>query len=416
MNTKEKIKILALCDSPTASTGFAQVSKNILRTLYDTGNYDIDIIGINYDGSPYDKNKYPYNIYPAKNPLKLRYQDYFGRQLFLDMLVEGDYDLVWTLQDTFIVAPIAEKVQEVKTKHNKNFKWIYYFPIDSHPNEGWLDAVKLVDYPITYTNYGKGECISLDSSLEDKVKVIYHGSNSKDFYPYDWSNEERLTARRNFFGQYADSFIFMNINRNQPRKDMLTSLLACRELYKKRDNAYFYFHCNVQDEAGINMLEISRQIGLDWGKMWGFPTPEGLMQGFDVSMINKIYNSVDCVFSTTLGEGWGLSATEAMATKTPIIIPDNTSAPELIGKDRGFTVKSGGLNKTTVLQNDNDRMRPVTDVDDLVEKMEFVMDNKEDVAKKTKSAYNWIKEYEWAGKKVGGEWIKIFKEAYESKN
>jgi len=48
----ERIKILGWFDYACA-TGFANVSSNIMRELEKTGRYEIDVIGINYDGSPY---------------------------------------------------------------------------------------------------------------------------------------------------------------------------------------------------------------------------------------------------------------------------------------------------------------------------------------------------------------------------
>ena len=108
----KKIKILALCDSPTCATGFAQVSRNILRMLYETGKYDIDVIGINHDGNPYDRDKFPYRIWPAQNHLipDAKYHDLFGRQLYLDKLGTGTYDLTWILQDTFQIMELASLI------------------------------------------------------------------------------------------------------------------------------------------------------------------------------------------------------------------------------------------------------------------------------------------------------------------
>ena len=50
-----------------------------------------------------------------------------------------------------------------------------------------------------------------------------------------------------------------------------------------------------------------------------------------VDMLNGIYNSSDIYLTTTLGEGWGLTITEAFATKLPVIAPNTTSIRELSG-------------------------------------------------------------------------------------
>ena len=46
-----KRKVLVWADSPTVATGFAQVSRNVLKELYKTGEYKFDMVGINFYGA-----------------------------------------------------------------------------------------------------------------------------------------------------------------------------------------------------------------------------------------------------------------------------------------------------------------------------------------------------------------------------
>jgi len=412
-----KKKVLVLADSPTCNSGFGQVSKNILRTLYDTGKYDFDIVGINYNGNPYDEKKFPYNIYPAKAIMKSgpAYDDVFGRQVFLDLLMTGKYDLVWVLQDTFNIEPVAKKINEAKAMIDKKFEWIYYYPIDAQPKKEWIEnAVMRADYPVAYSNYAKKQTLnvlprSLRRRLEGVLRVIYHGTNVKDFYPFQWTKEERQKEKREVFGSNADKFIFMNLNRNQMRKDLFRGMLAAKKLSEEREDVYFYFHCDIKDRSGIDLEEIAKQIDFPMGEKWSHPQVEVMkVNRFTTGMINQLYNLVDGVFSTTLGEGWGLLATEAMATKKPVILPNNTTAPEILGENRGTISKT---KQEFVQKGDNNRIRPLTDVDDLVKKMHQVIDNKKETQEKVENAYKWVQEYKWEGEKVGGEWKKLFEEA-----
>lgn len=412
----KKIKLLAWGDSPTCATGFAQVMRNVLRTLYDTGLYDITVVGINHTGDPYDYAKMPYKIYPAVMALNQNpaYQDLFGRQRLMDLLGTGEFDLLFTLQDTFIVQEVAKVILETRNKLPKDraFTWIYYFPIDAVPKESWVkEAVSLSDFPVTYTKYAYEECIKKDETLREKLNVIYHGVDVKTFHPLD--EEKVKEVRKQFFSVHSDKFIFANVNRNQPRKDVYRTMEAFAKLRKKRDDVFLYLHMQPMD-SGFNLFDIDKQLNLKVGEDWGIPNPQVFTanQGFPLHVLNELYNSVDCIMSTTLGEGWGLSTVEAMACKKPILFPDNTSLPEIIGaNERGLLVDSGKVN--VVLTSDNNRIRPLTDVDDLVKKMEWMVDNKEKRAVMAQNGYNWVQTLTWDGVLIGDKWKKIFEEAFK---
>jgi len=106
----KKIKLLFFGDSMLCGTGFSTVSKNILKRLYDTGNYDITCIAINYFGDPHEL---PYKMFPAAYN---RQGDVYGRQRLLDILREKKhkFDILLTLQDTFIMATIGEAIKKLR--------------------------------------------------------------------------------------------------------------------------------------------------------------------------------------------------------------------------------------------------------------------------------------------------------------
>ena len=91
-----KIKLLAWCDTPTGFTGFGRVAKEVLRTLYDTGQYDITIVGINQIETTYDTKKYPYEIIGNLDIIS-------GEQLGLAELNRqirtGKYDILFSINN-----------------------------------------------------------------------------------------------------------------------------------------------------------------------------------------------------------------------------------------------------------------------------------------------------------------------------
>ena len=437
---EKKVKVLCLFDTPTGSTGFGQVSKNILKVLQATGKYEFDIVGVNFDGNYYDREEYPYKIFPAMNPLiqSIAYRDPFGKQVFLDKLTKYEHDLVFIIQDTFQICPLAPYIIEAydKAPADRKFKWIYYYPIDAAPKKNWItESVFFADYPVAYTKYAMDETMKVfGDSDEDKLKaeiiksklnVIYHGVNREHFNAFNMTPELKKELKSKYFPpNVQDKFIFMNLNRNQPRKDLFRSLqvakmLTDRRAAKGKNDAYFYFHCLFVDSGG-DITQMASQIGLNGEALYGFGNPNrfNTIHGYPIAKVNEIYNAVDAVFSTTLGEGFGLSMIEGMATRKPVIFPRNTCIPEIIGsnQERGILADCGkNPNQFVVVPTiDNDRVRPVTDVEDMVNKMEDLLDNREKYNDMVQRAFEYAEALDWDGALVGQKWKDLFNGALEA--
>jgi len=410
-----KIRVLAWGDY-ACGTGFGTVMKNIMGEIHKTGKYDIDVVGVNYDGGPYDTKLWPGRLWPAISALRTQgpYGDVFGRQVFLDLLAQGDYDLVFIVQDTFIVLPIVPQILELQRNKPNSFKTIYYYPFDCTPREEWVtQCVANFDYPVAYTEYAKNESRSFIGAFADNQHVIYHGTNTKDFHPL--TPEQREEARRSIFPQMQDRFIITNVNRNQGRKDISRSLMILKELRNRGlDKPFLYMHMQETDFGG-SVMQMARSIGLDPSKDFALPDPKqfGAHSGFPIEFLNGIYNASDAYLTTTHGEGWGLSITEAMAVKLPVIAPDNTSVPEILGDDRGWRIPSGHTPSHWIIkENDNERMRPLMSVEDAASAIEYIMNNPDEAARRAENAYQWIQKTTWAD--VCKQWKNLFEEAKAS--
>jgi len=100
---------------------------------------------------------------------------------------------------------------------------------------------------------------------------------------------------------------------------------------------------------------------------------------------------------------------EAMATKTPLVMPRNTAMTEFITEDRGYLVDSGtNASLWTVLPHDNEVLRPLVDVDDMVKTLVHVYNNRDEAKKKAENAYKWVvKDMDWQGS-IADKWVKLF--------
>lgn len=401
---QKKVKILAYCDTPSCATGFGTVSRNIFEGLYRTGRYDIDVLGINYWGNPHP---FPYRIWPTGTNSD---NDPYGRKKVCKMIPQMEYDLLFFLQDTFILDFLPELMANLN-KSGRKFKSVCYFPIDGMPKKQWIKNVSVIDFPVSYCEFGKGVSKEMYPDCPD-FGVIPHGVNTREYYPHP--AEDVRAFREKYFRSKADKFIFTNLNRNQQRKDIPRTIKAFSEFRKHVPDSILYLHMAKKDQ-GWDLPEVCKGYGLSTSADVIFPENFGPNQGYPREIVNMIYNASDCVVSSCLGEGFGLSWVEAMAAKTPVIMPDNTAFAEFITEDRGYLMKSGNNPSLfTVLGHDNEVVRPLVDVDDMVKVMCHVHDNYEEAKKKAENAYRWVNmSMDWQ-RSIAPQWVDVFDKAYES--
>lgn len=396
----QKTRVLVYADSPTVATGFGTVSRNVLAQLHASGKYEIDIFGINYHGEPHTL---PYRIWPASD-----YQagDPYGRRKFCYFALQHDFDILWVLQDTFIVDFLPELIRHLKSNRVKPFRTIMYFPVDSVLREEWCQNLATVDKLVAYTDFGKKALLKHLPIKQDVVDIIYHGVDNDVFKPL--SAEEVNSFRASYFSHGKDRFIFMNINRNQQRKDIPRTILAFKEFKKLVPESMLYLHMSPIDQ-GWNIPKLLVEMDVKLGRDVVLPEKMEPNQGYPVDVVNYLYNSCDCVLSTTLGEGFGIGWLEAMACKIPTIMPNNTAMQELITNDLGYLVDSGSTPSLwTALPNDNDIPRPLVDVDNLVKTMCYVYDNYEEALTKADNAFTWVQNNMlWSGN-IAKQWVAVF--------
>ena len=403
----DKIKILYYGDSPTVATGFGTVAANILTGLYATGKYDIDIFGVNYWGDPKPPYTKMFNIYPAGMNNE---RDPYGRKKFMEMAKHMEFDILFFLQDSFILDFLKDYLPQLKSA-GKNFVSMCYYPCDSIIKKPWAEAVTSVDIPVAYTEFAKKATLTAlgDDKIEKNIRVIYHGVNQHDFYPR--KDQEAVDFRKRYFGPQADKFIFCNLNRNQQRKDIPRFIRAYKEVKKTNPSVLAYCHMAIKDQ-GWNLGEVCNVLELSLKTDVIFPQNFGANQGYPVPVVNILYNCCDCVVSTALGEGFGLSWIEGMATKIPVIMPNNTMMSELINDDIAYLVDSGTTeNLYTILPNDNEVLRPITDIDVLVKTMRHVLNNQDEAKEKAEKAYKYVMDNLTWENSIVPRWVNLFNEA-----
>jgi glycosyltransferase involved in cell wall biosynthesis len=409
--TKNKKRILCWHDSPVANTGFGIVARNILRSLYDTGRYDIDVIGINHTDLFYNRELFPYEIIPATLAGK---NEVYGNSLVLETIAKRPYDIFFVMNDTFATSAMAEHLRKIREKihsagHNP-FRIIYYYPVDCALRPDWVELIKLADRSVAYTHFGRKLTEDLDIDVTD---VIYHGVDTEIFRPLTRTYIRALRAK--IFGITGDTtFIWGNFNRNSLRKDVAKTILAFSKFKKAHPNCILYLHMAVCDglwNGGVDLdLRICcEQAGLEINKDVFFPADYHAGRGISPKALNEVYNCMDGVITTTISEGFGLSTPEAMATGTPVVVPDNTSFPEIVGENRirGYMypckeevmIDSSGYRKLARLED------IVTSMKDLYKKRYST-----EQIEICRRAREWTEENSWKNI-TEKQWVPLFRDA-----
>lgn len=369
-------KLFVLGDSPTHEGGFARVVQNLLkrwRKYFDI----IDVWGINFNGVPNPHNvKYVDNLFPAVLPgfPCSSWRDPNMLTMFLQRLHDKGYTHLWVIYDlaALRLSDFSKAIYEVC--HAKKVKSFLYYPVDAPQDPSWVEVLEHFHRPVAYLQYGIDESIKAGCKRKDLIHIP-HGVDTEVYKPLENRASVRNDVLYETYGKSQakftphgfcsdDDFLMVNTNQNQIRKDPASSLVllkAIKELGIK--NARLIMHCNKVSNDGIDLEKVGNQLGLVVGKDWIHSTDifTSNMRLLDQRWLNGLYNSADACISSSLGEGWGLTSTEALAAGCLSIMPNNTSLKEIGQKirvnyqcDRFINIP---VDAERAYYNDNSRVR-----------------------------------------------------------
>lgn len=399
-----KLKCLCWSDAATAGTGFGVVSKYILSALHETGKYEIHHLAINFHGDFVDRQQVPWQVQPAR---LLDPRDPHGMQMFRRTLQQTDYDIVWVLNDLYVTHEIADVVASTKQRaRSKGLKppiFIYYYPVDCSVKAEGSGFLHACDVPVAYTHHGREETLKLIPDLKGRLFQIPHGVNSKVFHPEP--KEIREKWRQQYVGAKPDTKVVVAVNRNNTRKQLPYSFLAFREFKKYYPNSIMYCHTAMRDQGG-DLSKVLDALSFSAERDIIFPAKYSATNPVPDALLNQMYNIGDLFLTTHLGEGWGLTVTEAMAAGTPVVAPNNTCMPQQLGdnSERGYMYPCKDL-----LCIDNSGFRKKGLIPDIVKAMVDAVEMSKEENHKIIAAREWAMQHDW--EHVVKDWVNLFQKA-----
>lgn len=307
-------------DTPTVPTGFGRVVKDVFTPL--ASEFDIKIFGINYNGYPHNT---PFEIYPAALPTSTD-PDPYGRAHFLKWAKTMHFDLLFMINDGWLLRnfmPDAlEEIREVK----KDLPIVLYFPVDVEETEkNWYSWIPdHITVPVTYTNFARDVVVGLLPELKEKLLVIPHGVDAELFKPLPQS-DPYVTRAREIAG---NRFAFLNVNRNQVRKNIPGTIRAMDKYLgltrRDEESDTLVLHMQPVDPIGCHIELLVNTFDFPKGKV------RVSASRITEQELNYMYNGCGACITTSTGEGWGLSISEALTAGVPVIAPRHTSLPEVV--------------------------------------------------------------------------------------
>jgi glycosyltransferase involved in cell wall biosynthesis len=256
--------------------------------------------------------------------------DNLALRRFMDVC-EG-FDAIFFLNDVWNVGMYLRILKEKRNAAMGNFKLpkiVTYTPVDAEAHSpAWYMDFDIVSAPVTYTEFAKRVIYDAHSITGQRMNIIPHGIDTDVFFK---SQTDRKKIREHVYqtNAFDDSFVFMNANRNQPRKRIDITVRAFAEFLKNTGakNAFLHLHCGLID-YGFDIAELVKRFGVDHRVI---VSGEKMMQNVSSEHLNLYYNAADVGLNSSLGEGWGLTSCEHAVTGAPQIVPQHSACIELFG-------------------------------------------------------------------------------------
>lgn len=340
VGTAKQLNVMLVSTHAHQFTGYSKVSYGILSELARHPWIQLTHFGFQrFQEIPKDYRPYPPGVdvidaVALEKPL----QQGFGYSALPDVIRRKRPHVVILYNDLSVVTRFMEEIRKAGLDRSSFQLWVYCDQVYTTQLQAHLDILNRdADRIFTFTPYWKKTLKS--QGITRPVDVLLHGFSPATHFPMP-----RDLARRQL-QLPTDIFLFMNLNRNQPRKRYDILIMAFAELIVKYPTRPLYLLCICDrgEKGGWWLFELfQREL-----KLRGVPveqygnrlivTSQSLC--FKDEEINLFYNAADVGISTADGEGFGLCQFEQMGVGVPQVVPDIGGFKEFCTPQNSVLVK-----------------------------------------------------------------------------
>ncbi len=317
-------------------------------------------------------------------------------------------DIVFIYNDLAIISLYIEEIRKAFT--SRSFKiWAYVDMMYNYPPKGLIDNINRdVDRVFSFTKEWKLEL--KNSGVTRPIDVMKHGFDNKMFRTIPKS------LARQSLGLPSDVFMFMSLNRNQPRKRLDLLIISFVKLITKYPAKPIYMLIiNDNNTIGHQLFDIysnelrRHSASLDiFGNRLMISSNSAAYKDED---INVFYNMADVGVSCAEGEGFGLCTFESMGVGVPQIVPKIKGYSDYCTSDNSLMIEPKSyyyLPKSYNLITGEAQVVDATDVANAMEQYVFDEELRKLHGKRGKET---VSEYTW--EKVMTTFIKRLRHEYE---
>ena len=334
---RPKRKILFVSTDINQPTGYAKVSHAIINQLSKLEWLDVVHFAIQklQDGSVGRTLSNAVKTYNATELEKQKTGGFGFRELPF-IIAKENPDVVFIYNDIAIISTYIEELRKSDIK--RKFKvWAYLDQIYTFQPPQYIDILNRDCDRIFVFSNGWHNCLK-DQGITRPVGIISHGFDATTFRPIP-KEIARQTANIS-----KDAFIFLSVNRNQPRKRLDILIMAFVELIIKYPTRPIYLMCicDKGDKGGYQLFDIyARELRMRGASTEYFST-RLMVSSKDMAYkddeINIFYNMADVGISCAEGEGFGLCTFEQMGIGIPQIVPDIIGYREYCNEENSLLV------------------------------------------------------------------------------
>ena len=307
-------------------TGYSKVTYGIVRQLSKLPWLQVTHFAFQrHPQPPPNYRPYPPNIdIIDAASIEKPAQQGFGFAQLPDAIRRKKPDVVLIYNDMTVITKFLEEIR--KSGLSPTFKiWLYVDQVYTTQLQMYLDVINRdAERVFVFSKMWK-KCLK-DQGINRPIDVIRHGFDKDMFSPM------KKEEARKMLNLPQDMFLFMSLNRNQPRKRYDILIMAFVELICKYPTKPLFLMCvcDKGEKGGWWLFEIyAREL-----KLRGVPvemfggrlmiTQQDMV--FRDEDINVFYNAADVICSSPDGEGCGLTALESLGIGNAGIV-----ATDLIG-------------------------------------------------------------------------------------